>query len=476
MNWLSFVDWTIRIALLLRIVSRRITVSEALAWIGLIMLFPIGGPILYLVFGEILLSNRRRLLHERILPDLNRWLNDVHCRAVSSWPDDHHGERAFAKLVTSATGSPAIPGNRLVLVETAGEMIDCLIADLRRAQRSCYLEFYIWEDGGITERLVEALGEAAHRGVDCRVLVDAFGSRRFLKGPAARQLRQQGVRIQAALPVGILRFWLQRFDVRLHRKIVIIDETIGYAGSQNMADPKLFKRAAGVGQWVDAMVRVEGEAAEALMCAFLADWYVEVAEGIDQLERALQSSPQPAADGAIVQVIPTGPAMYQKAARQIIVNAIYAAERQLILTTPYYVPDDNLQMALVSAAARGVQVTLVVPRRVDSRLVYWASRPFQKDLMAAGVRVMEYERGLLHTKSITIDDGFSLFGSLNLDMRSMHLNYEITLAIYDRPFTAELQRLQQTYIAHSIEKVPAPDPSLPVQMAENVARLVAPLL
>ena len=256
----------------------------------------------------------------------------------------------------------------------------------------------------------------------------------------------------------------------------MIDGLIAYAGSQNMADPVLFKRHAEVGQWIDAMVRIEGEASEALMATFLTDWQSETGEGFGALDVALTSTPAITAPEAVVQVIPTGPTLQPEVAKEIVISALYAARHQLILTTPYYVPDPSLQMAMVAAARRGVDVTLIVPQKLDSRLVALASNPYQEDLVSAGVRVMLYQPGFLHTKSITVDDRISFFGSLNLDLRSFHLNFEITLAIYSQLFTRRLRRLQQSYINESLEKPATGRLSASRRLLENSVRLLAPLL
>ena len=166
-------------------------------------------------------------------------------------------------------------------------------AEIDQAKSTCHLEFYIWHDGGQVERIVEALVRSRERGVVCRVLVDAIGSHRFLRSASARKLREAGVLIQDALPGGLLRMPFVRFDLRLHRKIVVLDGRVAYTGSLNMVDPRYFKRDAGVGQWVDAVVRIEGPAVEALQLVFLADWYVETSTSLDELKATGDAIPQP---------------------------------------------------------------------------------------------------------------------------------------------------------------------------------------
>jgi cardiolipin synthase len=233
-----------------------------------------------------------------------------------------------------------------------------------------------------------------------------------------------------------------------------------------------------VGQWVDAMVRIRGPAVEALAVTFIEDWELETGKGLETLVDASDLRDQPMHGQSSVQVIPSGPNAPQEAIKAVVVQAVYLARSELVITTPYFVPDESVVLALASAASRGVVVHLVVPRKIDSKLVALASQSVEGDLARAGVRIWQFHRGLLHTKSITVDGRFSLFGSLNLDPRSMVLNFEITLAVYDEEFTAALRRLQQEYIAASVEFDIQSwlDRSWPLRLAENTARLAGPLL
>jgi cardiolipin synthase len=263
----------------------------------------------------------------------------------------------------------------------------------------------------------------------------------------------------------------------MHRKIAVIDNMVGYTGSMNIAHPRTFKCDAGVGPWVDAMVRVRGPVVFELALTFLQDWAVQTGEHVSWPKPAERDGLECAGEAA-VQVLATGPLGNVEAIERIVLTALYEAGREILMTTPYFIPSESMLSALVSAARRGVAVTLIVPARVDSRLVHYASRSHQSDLLAAGVRVAQFRDGLLHTKSITVDGRQSLFGSLNLDPRSMRLDFEITLAVHDAAFTGELRRLQESYLARS------DDLSLKdclargflEKLAENTTRLLGPVL
>lgn len=471
-------DLLIRVGLSVRVVMRRRPVGVSLAWLLVVLAFPFLGAVVYLFIGELRLGTRRARRAAEIHELYEGWLTDLRARSHVDWTPLGAECLPLAMLTERTVGLPAQSGNELELIVQAQDVFASLVRDIDAAKRTCHLEFYIWTEGGSANDVAEALLRAAARGVACRVLVDAVGSKQFLRSDLARRIAQGGVQLCEALPVNLLRMLFVRFDLRMHRKIVVIDGEIAYTGSLNLVDPRYFKQDAGVGEWIDAMVRVRGPVVEALGITFLEDWKLETNESLLQLAEHGDVRPLDAAGNSVVQAAPSGPTIANQAMQDVLLMTIYAARRELVLTSPYFVPDESLLAALTSAARRGVAVTIVVPERVDSLLVRLASQAHKGDLLESGVRVMLFKGGLLHTKSITVDGEMSLFGSLNLDPRSLHLNFEITLAVYDRVFTDELRRLQQAYIDDSrlmsleawLNRPPA------ARFTENAARLLGPLL
>jgi cardiolipin synthase len=481
-TWMPYVlfaaDMAIRVGLSIRVIMRRLPVGVSLAWLALVLSFPFVGAIAYLFFGELRLGSQRGRRAAALHGAYQAWLDGLKRRSRVDWSGLGDEAASLGSLAEEAIGIPALPGNALRLFGEANATFDALIADIDSARRTCHLEFYIWNGGGRADEVIEALLRASKRGVVCRVLVDAVGSKAFLRGEPVRRLRDGGVQVAEALRVSLLRMLFVRFDLRLHRKIVVIDGEIGYTGSMNLVDPRYFKQDAHVGEWIDAMARLTGPAVEALAITFLEDWELETGVGVERLRESSDVHPLKPAGPAAVQVLPSGPAVRQEAIRAVLLMAIYSARRELVLTSPYFVPDEAMLMALMSAALRGVAVTIVVPARVDSKLVALASAAFQGDLAETGVRVLLFEGGLLHTKSVTIDGRMSLFGSLNLDPRSLRLNFEITLAVYDAVFTSDLRRLQQSYIDRSkpLDLEAWRQRPGSTRLAQNAARLVGPLL
>lgn len=482
LHWSAYVvfaiHFVIQVALALRVIMRRRPVGETLAWVLVVFVFPFVGPLVYLLLGELRLGQRRARRFERLFLPIRDWLERLEDRFEDDPLQLSTACEQLAQLAERTLRIPCLPGNQLELVGNWKQVFCRLVTDIDAAQSTCHLEFYIWHLGGEADGVAEALIRARQRGVVCRVLVDALGSRRFLRSELADRMRKAGIQIQDALAGGLLRLPFVRFDIRMHRKIVVIDGSVAYTGSLNLVDPRYFKKDAGVGQWVDAMVRIEGPAVESLAITFLADWYVESDDELEELRTTGDARPQPKLADAAVQVLPSGPAYSGGAIEEVLIMAVYAARKELVLTTPYFVPNESLVMALASAAGRGVKVILIVPARVDSRLVRFASQAFKGDLLQAGVRIANFQGGLLHTKSVTIDGQFSLFGSLNLDPRSLRLNFEISLAIYNRQFTALLRELQQSYIDQSelMDLATWQQRPLRQRTAENFARLMGPLL
>jgi cardiolipin synthase len=238
-----------------------------------------------------------------------------------------------------------------------------------------------------------------------------------------------------------------RMDLRNHRKIVVIDDAVTYCGSQNCADPEFLVKPK-YAPWVDAVIRFEGPIARQNQHVFIGDWMTYVDEDIlDNLSQPIRAS----RPGFTAQVIATGPTIPYSAMPETFETLMFAASNELVITTPYYVPDDAMQGALCTAARRGVETTLIVPARNDSWIVSAASRSFYAGLLEAGVRIYEFEGGLLHTKSLTLDGEVTLIGSANMDRRSTDLNCENNILFHDAELTAEIRRRQDDYLASSHE-------------------------
>jgi len=466
--------WLIIVGLSVRVIARRLPIGVSLAWLAVVFSVPFAGAAAYLIFGGKRLGGERVSRQEVAQRFADRIVAQSRESSSAAAPAVQNVGEPLYRQTLGLLGIPALGGNRTRLLQDYETVFDSLVADIDRAEESCRLAFYIWHDGGRANDVVEALLRARGRGVRCRLLVDAVGSKEFLGGKVARSLIKAGVEVFGALPPSFRR----RLDLRNHRKLVVIDDRLGYTGSQNLVDPRFFKQESNVGEWVDAVIRIEGPAVTLLANIFELDWSVETGAVFEAPRLWCGSVHDVPSDGALVQVVPSGPALYPDAIRQLLLTAIYSARRTLTLTTPYFVPDEAIQTALLSAANRGVELTLIVPAKNDSLLVRYASAAYSNDLIAAGARIALFQGGLLHTKSMVVDGSVSLFGSVNLDMRSFWLNFEVSLFVYGSDFVARIIDLQRDYLTRSVfidTEVWLKRPARR-RFLEDAARLVGPLL
>jgi cardiolipin synthase len=354
--------------------------------------------------------------------------------------------------------------------------IDAMVADIDSATAHVHLLFYIWLPDNNGCKVVAALQRAARRGVTVRAMADGLGSRLMIKSAHWQAMRDSGVQVAVALPIGnpLLRPFAGRIDLRNHRKILVIDGRITYCGSQNCADPEFLIKAA-YAPWVDAVIRFEGPVVRHNQFLFASDWMSHVDEDISHL---LQQPVAASARGFVAQAFGTGPTVRFSAMPEMFESILHAARRELLISTPYFVPSESMLEALCASAYRGVKTTIIFPQRNDSRIVGAASRSYYVDLLEAGVGIFEYVGGLLHTKSLTVDGELSLIGSANMDRRSFDLNYENNILFVDCQLTAALYERQQQYLASArrvtVEQVNAW--TLPHRLWNNAVALFGPIL
>ena len=439
--------------------------ASRIAWILFIAGLPVIGSIAYVLLGEVrpgrgaietsnaALAARRARAEEREPPP-------GPSSGTSAIP---HAWRAAFDAARSISGFEPVGGNAARLLPDSNATIASMVADIDAATDHVHVLFYIWLPDGNGTRMSEALVRAARRGVTCRAIVDDLGSRSFVRSEHWRAMGRAGVQLARALPLGLLlrRVLEGRLDVRNHRKIVVIDHRVTYCGSQNCADPEFLPKAK-YGPWVDAVVRFEGPVARQNQSLFLQDWAVHavgfggaqgadgVDESIDGLIDELLGGPPPERAGEVVaQVLGTGPDIRYSAMPELFGTLMHAARAELVVTTPYYVPDESMQAALCAAARRGVATSIVFPARSDSPFVAAASRSFYAELLGAGVRIHEFGDGLLHAKTLTVDGEVSLIGSANMDRRSFDLNFENNVLLHDPALTRDIRARQDDYIVAS---------------------------
>jgi cardiolipin synthase len=414
--------------------------ASRLAWIIAVLALPVVGVLLYLLLGEARISSSRRLRGREINARLPRPPGDYECT------DEKVGGAHWAAFALARTVNRLDPtcGNSAGLAADSNAAIDEMVADIDSTRECVHGCFYIWLADNNGVKLKEAFVRAAKRGVRVRLLADALGSRRMIRSEHWRAMRESGCDVRVALPVGN-PLWTAirgRVDLRNHRKLMIVDNRIAWCGSQNAADPE-FRIKPRFAPWVDIMSRWEGPVARQCQVLFVSDW---IAEGGDDISDLLRQ-PCPNSEGGIVaQVLGTGPTAEFDAMPACFSELIHSAREELVVTTPYFVPDEQLLFALTSAGRRGVRTLILFPKRNDNWVVAAASRSYYKDLIDAGVEIHEFRPGLLHAKTMVADRCVGLIGSANLDRRSFELNFENNILFDDSNFAAAVRSRQDQYL------------------------------
>jgi cardiolipin synthase len=461
-------EWTIRLVMLVYVPQRR-SAAASRTWLLLIFLLPWPGWGLYALFGRIYVPKRRIEQQQRASLRIRAAQEQMGGRSFSH-PKLPPETEAIVKYAARLGDFEPFGGNRIELLDDYGGAIDRLVDDINQAHHHVHLLFYIYGDDETALKVTDALTRATKRGVKCRVLMDAVGSKQALRRLAPK-MRADGIEVIEMLPVGFFRRNAARFDLRNHRKLAVIDGCIGYTGSQNIVNPEFVKGYPNE----ELLLRVAGPVVVQLQAVFLGDHYFEAGGQLEQPELF----PDLASRGAsTAQVVPSGPGYKHQNGEELMVTLLYSARKRVVITTPYFVPDEPFLEAIRSAVLRGVEVDLVLSEHANQLVTQLAQRSYYDDLLVAGVKIHLYRPHFLHAKHLSIDDGIVLVGSTNIDIRSFALNAEINMLIYDPKVAAKLHALQERYFAnsHLVDLTEWRKRPLLVRTAQSIARLADSLL
>jgi cardiolipin synthase len=462
-------EWIVRIVMLVVVPFRR-SPDAAKGWLLFVFFLPWPALLVYFLIGRPSYPEWRQKRFAK-LPVVFRAVGERLTEVTDEQrPHLPANLKQAATLVQNLGRFASVSGNNAELLSDYDGTIDRLADDIDRSRLHVHLLFYIFADDETGRRVIAALAQAVRRGVECRVLIDAIGSRPWLS-KVREALTGAGVEVHIVLPLGFLRRRAVRADLRNHRKMTVIDGGIGYVGSQNIVDatfmPGIENR--------ELVARVRGPVVLELQAVFAADWFLETDEVLD----SHAYFPAPAQQGDVVaQILPSGPDYPDAGIENLITALVHGAQSRIVITTPYFIPSEPLIEALETAVLRGVRVDLVLSRPIDHVLVNLAQRSYYAQLLEMGVRIRLYRSKLLHAKHISVDETVSLIGSSNIDIRSFVLNSEVSLVVFDRAVTARLRKVEEQCFAASdeIDLKQWRERSLATKAVENIARLVSPLL
>lgn len=424
-DWLLLV--TIIGAIIIIILDNRNPV-KSLAWILVLVFLPFVGLFLYYFFGRD--TRRIRIINKKTYGRmLEKPMAEYLAQQETFLPQNYS---RLISLFKNNTHAFPFDGNCVEIFTTGEQMLDSLLSQLKQATKHIHLQFYIFEDDSIGRQVKEVLIQKAREGVEVRVLYDDVGCL-HVSNDFYDEMRDAGVEVRAFLEVRFPRF-ASGVNYRNHRKIVVIDGSVGYIGGMNLADRYVYGVSWGV--WRDTHILIRGKAIHGLQTIFLLDWYFVNGTLLTDVN---YFPTQENVGGSLIQIVAGSPIGPWRGIMQGVVMSIALARRYLYIQTPYFMPTESVRMAMTTAAVSGVDVRLMIPRRADSWLVNMASRSYLRDMLQAGVKVYFYEKGFLHAKLLVSDDMLSSVGSANIDFRSFEHNFEANAFIYDEETTRKLR-------------------------------------
>ena len=469
-----FVDLVVRVLSVI-LIPRNRRPQTATAWLLAIFFLPYLGIVLFWLIGSRHLPKKRREKQREI----NRFILETTAgmelvRKDTSWP---HWLDPIVSLNRNLGAMPMVGGNRATLHDDYIESLEAMVNAIRQAKRYVHAEFYILNLDKTSKPFFDELDAAVKRGVTVRVLLDHIACLRSTNYHGTlRRLTQLGAEWHLMLPVQPFRGKFQRPDLRNHRKILVIDGDVAFTGSQNVIDSSYDKRGnirRGL-HWKDLMVRFEGPIVAGINALFVTDWYSETDELlVREVEPITVDRGSELLDA---QVVPSGPGFDGENNLRLFNSLIYAAQKQVIITTPYFVPDESMFYAITTAAQSGIDVQLFMSEIGDQAVTYHAQRSYYEGLLRAGARIWLYRAPtILHAKHITIDDQIAVIGSSNMDMRSFSLDLEISVMIKGSKFVQSLRRVEDSYRAQSHELTLDDWMKQPLRskILDNIARLTA---
>jgi len=445
----------------------------ALGWIAVCLLYPLLGPVLYVLFGVNRVRTRAKKLEHRWRFFFSAGYErpeDEYEVGLSSL-DVPEGVKPIARISDAVTRRPLVGGNRIELLHNGEQVYPAMLEAIEGARRSMFLSTYIFETNDTGRRFIDALARAAGRGTDVRVSIDGIGELYSIPR-AGTLLKRRGVRVARFLPPSLIPPELH-INLRHHRKILVADGAIGFIGGMNIGDRHLAERIENPSRVEDVQFRLAGPVVTQVEQVFLEDWGFSTGEHTEPTQSSAGEN-----DGMICRTIVDGPNEDLDKLSTILLGAVSAARQRISIMTPYFLPSRELIAALQSASLRGVEVTILLPAKNNLPVVHWATRKMLWELLEWGVRVFYQPPSFVHTKLFVVDDQYILIGSANIDPRSLRLNFELAVEVFDSQFagivSGHIQKSRERSLEVSLADMDGR--RLPVRVRDALSWLFSPYL
>ncbi|MDA3867790.1 MAG: cardiolipin synthase [Salinivirgaceae bacterium] len=450
--------------------------AKTLAWVMILIFLPIVGIMFYLFFGQN--YRKQKIFSRKGLQDF-RQIEQLSFEQLEylEQPEMVKYRAAFKKLhiiklLLNNSKSIVSRHNEIIIISSGREKFNLMVRELKKAKHHIHMEYYIFESDDIGNKIIDILIEKSRQNIEVRLIIDHVGSWHFKK-KRMKELKAAGVDVQIFMPV-TFPYFTSKINFRNHRKIVVIDGKTGFVGGMNIADKYIYGTKK-LGSWRDIHLQITGEAVHSLQTVFLTDWYFLTHQlPTDNIYFPASQTKK----HAITQVVASGPDSSWAGIMQTYFSAIATARNSLYIITPYLLPNSAILTALKTVSLSGVDVKIIIPRKSDSRIVYYASLSYIKELMDAGIKMYFYNNGFIHSKVMVVDGLLSSVGTANLDYRSFSLNFEVNALIYDKNTAADITKIFNYDLTDSslISASEWAKRKWHKKLRSSIARLFSPLL
>lgn len=469
--------WNMLFAIIIIFFERK-DPKSVWAWLLLLYFIPFLGFLFYLLAGTDM--HKRKMFRMKEVEDkLNEVVRGQEYQLKNSSPEETDEEtdryRDLIMYNLESSGSVLTNDNDIMIYTDGNAKFDALIEDMRQAKEFIHMEYYIIKNDVLFQRILEVLKEKAAEGVEVRILFDSMGCR-SVKGKFWKQLNSWGIETAEFFPALLGRLQL-RVNYRNHRKIVVIDNQVGYVGGFNVG-----KEYIGLdekfGYWRDTHLRIQGSAIFDLQLRFILDWNYAAKQNLFTNERYLEHVRHGSGEGCKVQIISSGPDNTLQQIRDNYLRLIHKARHRISIQTPYFIPDESVITALMIAIRSGVEVRIMIPCMPDHPFVYWATYSYIGEMVMAGAKCYTYDNGFLHSKGLVVDEEVFCYGTANMDIRSFSLNFEVNAVVYDASKAREMTEIFEQDLQHctQITREAYASRRLKIRFKEQMCRLLSPVL
>lgn len=465
-----------------RIILDTRNATKSLAYVLFTIFVPVIGMGFYFLFG---INYRHRHMYKKKLFKDEKLALDLRTKLFEYSKETYLGRdkslsqtRELSYMLMHDLLSPLTSGNEVKILRNGEEKFPEVIKALKSAKEHIHIEYYIYNDDEIGNEIGDILLQKAKEGVTVRVIYDDFGSGRGCKR-LMKRLSEGGVEAHPFLKIYFIAF-ANRINYRNHRKIILVDGKIGFVGGINISDNYINQGDSPENlYWRDTHLKIVGPGVFYLQFLFLCDWNFCAKQS---LEPTNEFFPAPETlesnENKVVQIASSGPDSPTPTILFSILQAINLAQKEILITSPYFIPDESLLNALIIASHSGIKIKLLVPRKSDSKIVKLASRSYYAQLLNAGVEIYLYKKGFVHAKTMVVDSFLAIVGTANMDIRSFDLNFEVNAVVYDHETAEELRNDFENDLLDSelLEKERWLRRGKPIELLESTMRLISPLL